>query len=185
MAYIKVIEPVESEGELKRIYNDLLSVRGQIAEVYKVQSLNPESILKHMELYMTLMYGKSPLSRLQREMIAVVVSVSNNCKYCTVHHCEALRKYIKDENILVNLQLDFAKAGLPELESTLCELAWQLTRIPHISNEFLLQKLRGLGLDDRAILDATLIIGYFNFVNRLVLGLGVCIEPEKGKGFNY
>ena len=38
--------------------------------------------------------------------------------------------------------------------------------------------LRDAGFDDRAILDATLTLGYFNFVNRLVLCLGVHLEED-------
>ena len=39
-------------------------------------------------------------------------------------------------------------------------------------------------LSDRAILDASLVVGYFNFVNRMVLALGVKLEKEPG-GYNY
>lgn len=185
MALIKTIQPEESDGELRVIYDGLLAKRGKIAEVLKIQSLNPESIVKHMDLYMTLMFGKSPLSRLQREMIAVVVSVTNQCQYCITHHTEALKKYLKDDSIISSLHRDFAKAALPEVDLALCELAWQLTRIPNISTEMLMEKLRRHGLEDRAILDATLVIGYFNFVNRLVLGLGVKLEADEGRGYNY
>ncbi|MDI1356305.1 MAG: peroxidase-related enzyme [bacterium] len=185
MALIKVIEHEESEGELKVIYDDLVSKRGKLAEVHKIQSLNPESIVKHMDLYMTLMFGKSPLTRTQREMIAVVVSVTNQCDYCVAHHTEALNKYLKNETIISQLKRDFAKAELSAVDLTLCELAWQLTRVPNITTELLMQKLKTLGVEDRAILDATLVIGYFNFVNRLVLGLGVKLEHDAGKGFKY
>lgn len=185
MTLIKVIEHEDSDGELRIIYDNLISKRGKIAEVHKIQSLNPESITRHMDLYMTLMFGKSPLSRLQREMIAVVVSVTNQCHYCITHHTEALKMYLKDDTVIAALHRDFAKASISNLDLLLCELAWQLTRIPNISTEVLIQKLKAQGLDDRAILDATLVIGYFNFVNRLVLGLGVKLEDDKGKGYNY
>ena len=82
MAYIKVIEPHEAKGELNEIYNDLIKSRGKIANVHTIQSLNPKSIVNHMDLYMTLMYGKSPLKRVLREMLGVVVSKANNCEYC-------------------------------------------------------------------------------------------------------
>ncbi len=45
--------------------------------------------------------------------------------------------------------------------------------------------LRAVGLSDAAILDATLVISYFNFVNRIVLSLGVDIEQDSGKGYKY
>ncbi len=45
--------------------------------------------------------------------------------------------------------------------------------------------LKETGLDDRAILDATLVVAYFNFVNRMVLSLGVQLEEQNGEGFRY
>lgn len=78
---------------MKEIYSQLEKQRGQIAEVHKIQSLRPESIVKHMDLYMEIMYSKSKLSRAQREMMAVVVSKTNNCNYCIEHHASALQMY--------------------------------------------------------------------------------------------
>ncbi len=185
MAFIKVIEHTEADGELKVIYDDLVAKRGKLAEVHKIQSLNPESIVKHMELYMTIMFNKSPLSRAQREMIAVVVSVANNCAYCQTHHAEALNHYWKDQKKIDQLKRDFSKVNLSDIDLNLCELAWQLTRIPSVTTETIIAKLKDLGFEDRGILDANLVISYFNFVNRMVLGLGVQIETDKGAGYKY
>lgn len=183
MPFIKVIEHNEAEGELKAIYDDLVSKRGKLAEVHKIQSLNPESIVKHLDLYMTIMFGKSPLSRAQREMIAVVVSVANNCAYCQTHHAHALNHYWKDDLKINNLKRDFSKVDISTLDMLLCELAWQLTRTPNVGTEGVITKLKEQGAEDRAILDATLVIAYFNFVNRLVLGLGVHLETDNGIGY--
>lgn len=185
MPHIRVIEHSEAEGQLKEIYDNLIAKRGKLAEVHKIQSLNPESIVKHMELYMSIMYSKSPLSRAQREMIAVVVSVANNCKYCQIHHAEALNHYWKDQSKIDQLKRDFSKLDLPAIDLLLCEMAWQLTRIPSITTETIILKLKEFGLEDRAILDATLVIAYFNFVNRTVLGLDVKLEQDNGAGYKY
>ncbi len=185
MPHIKVIEHSEAEGQLKEIYDDLVTKRGKLAEVHKIQSLNPESIVKHMELYMTIMFSKSPLSRAQREMIAVVVSVANSCLYCQTHHAEALNNYWKDDSKISQLKRDYSKTELSDIDLNLCELAWQLTRIPSVTTETIISKLKELGLEDRGILDATLVISYFNFVNRMVLGLGVHLEKDKGSGYKY
>lgn len=65
MTYIKVIQHEESEGELKDIYDNLIETRGKLAEVHKIQSLNPKLIINHMDLYMTIMFGKSALKPTQ------------------------------------------------------------------------------------------------------------------------
>ena len=82
MARIRVIKHKEADGRLKEIYDELIKQRGKIADVHTIQSLRPESIVAHMDLYMEIMYTKSELSRAEREMMAVIVSVSNNCEYC-------------------------------------------------------------------------------------------------------
>lgn len=185
MPYINTIQYEEATGRLKEIYDDLIAKRGKLAEVYKIQSLNPESIVAHMSLYMTVIFGQSPLSRTQREMIAVIVSVANDCKYCQMHHSEALNKYWRDEERVNALRRNFNKINLNKADELFCELAWQLSRIPGVSTETILNKLKALGVDDRSILDATLVIAYFNFVNRMVLGLGVEYEASESKGYKY
>ncbi len=186
MAYIEVIQHEEAEGRLKEIYDGLVKKRGKLAEVHKIQSLNPESIMNHMDLYMTVMFGKSPLKRYQREMMAVIVSVSNNCEYCQVHHGHALNYFWKDTGKVALLRDDFLKVDLNEVDMRLCWLAKELTVNPGANNHQSahLEPLKKLGLDDRAILDATLVIAYFNFVNRIVLGLGIELE-EDGQDDGY
>jgi uncharacterized peroxidase-related enzyme len=134
MSRIKVIQPKEAEGSLKEIYTRLEQQRGQIAEVHKIQSLRPESIVKHMDLYMEIMYSKSELSRAQREMMAVVVSGTNNCNYCLAHHASALNKYWKDENKLEDLKEDFLKLELPAEELALCVFSKSPTKNDHTTN---------------------------------------------------
>lgn len=186
MPRIKVIEPGEAGGRLKKIYEDLEQQRGQIAEVHKIQSLRPESIVKHMELYMEIMYSKSDLSRAQREMMAVIVSTVNNCEYCSSHHGSALNFYWKDEDKLCKLKEDFREVALSEQDRALCKFAEEVTLRPQNLNEIdptLI--LKEAGFEDAAILDAGLVVSYFNFVNRMVLSLGIQLEEDKGKNYKY
>ncbi len=185
MANIQVIEPTEADGYLKEVYDQILESRGKIAEVYKIQSLNPRSIIRHMDLYITLMYGKSPLKRPEREMLGVIVSKSNNCEYCVVHHFEALKHYLKDHQKLKKILDNYHKAGLSEREQMLCELAEVMTRIPESKKvHSLIRELKKSGMTERGILDTVMIISYFNFVNRIVLSLDVKLEKDPG-GYKY
>lgn len=186
MSYIEVIGPREAGPELKGIYEELISTRGKLAEVHKIQSLNPETIIWHMELYRGLMFGKSPLKRYQKEMIAVVVSAANNCDYCIRHHGEALRHFWKDEDKVRKLAGDYRSLEMEPRDRVLCELAVHMTLNPSdIKNDSHLIPLRKSGYSDRAILDVTLIISYFNFVNRIVLGLGVEANDDEVTGYRY
>ena len=81
MAWIKMISEEEAEGELKTAYDKLVEPWGGVDNILKIHSLNLRSLWAHYELYQTVMYGRSQITRLQREMIAVVVSAVNKCHY--------------------------------------------------------------------------------------------------------
>lgn len=81
MAWIEMIGEDDAEGDLREQYERLLTPDGTVDHILKIHSLNPPSLAGHYDLYRTLMRGRSPLSRAQREMIAVVVSAVNECHY--------------------------------------------------------------------------------------------------------
>lgn len=186
MARIRVIDEGEADGLLREVYDELTASRGKLAEVHKIQSLNPQSIRDHMALYMTTMFARSPLARAEREMMAVIVSATNGCRYCVAHHAEALAHFWKDRDRVEALSRERAGlAGLSERESLLCRYAQTVTEDPGSDAvDAIVGELRCTGLDDRAILDATLVVSYFNFVNRMVLALGVELEEDAG-GYSY
>ncbi|RUT79404.1 peroxidase-related enzyme [Ancylomarina longa] len=186
MSRIKVIPYPEANGRLKEIYDELIAKRGKLADVHMIQSLRPESIVKHMELYLEIMFSKSELTRSQREMMAVIVSVANQCSYCQIHHAEALNHYWKNEEKIKILKSDFNKLDLSARDKKLCQYADILTKYPEKAVETdITIPLSEAGCSDQAILDASLVVAYFNFVNRLVLALGVTIEHDGGKDFKY
>ncbi|QOR65070.1 peroxidase [Cytobacillus suaedae] len=75
---INMISYEDSEGELRELYERF---NGKMANILKVQSLNPKSLSAHLDYYKVIMFGKSPLTRPVREMIATVVSSTNECFY--------------------------------------------------------------------------------------------------------
>ena len=81
MAWIDIIDEENAEGSLKEQYDQLIEPWGGVDNILKIHSLNPKSLAAHVQLYKTLMYGKSPLRRTDREMIAVVVYAINQCHY--------------------------------------------------------------------------------------------------------
>lgn len=179
MSWIEEISAGDADGELAETYAALIKQRGRVSSILKVQSLNPEALQNHLDLYMTLMFGKSGLSRCEREAVAVVVSASNECGYCVDHHLAALRHFIDDEEIL---NLLVSADGLETLEPRLSNIvrhAEKLTTAPGAMTESDLGELRAVDLTDKDILDLTLVVGYFNFVNRLAVGLGVAHSHDE------
>jgi uncharacterized peroxidase-related enzyme len=71
---------------------------------------------------------------------------------------------------------DWRSAGLGPADEALCRYAEKLTHHQSAAGQKDVDELRSLGLDDRAIHDATQVIGYFNYITRVADGLGV--EPE-------
>jgi uncharacterized peroxidase-related enzyme len=186
MSRIKIIEPEDATGRLKDIYEDLVKKRGKLADVHKIQSLRPESIVFHMDLYLEIMFSKSELSRAEREMMAVVVSAANDCEYCQIHHAQALNHYWKNNERVGKLRIDFEDAGLSSRELVLCSFANLLTVRPEAyADEKYFGPVKKIGLTDKGILDATLVVSYFNFVNRIVLALGLEATEEEMNGYKY
>ena len=182
MAWIKEIDQDDATGDLKVIYDDLVKQRGKLSNIMKVHSLNPGAMQKHLDLYMHLLFGRSGLSRAEREAIAVAVSATNQCGYCVSHHADALSRYEKDPSVGKMIE-DLNFSDLPERSARLLSYASRLTARPGEISEQDIQGLRDVGLSDQDILDANLVTAYFNFVNRIALGLGVSFSAEETEGY--
>lgn len=81
MPWIKVFSLEEASGFLKKQYEAALKRAGRIWHIVSIMSQNPRALKASMDFYSALMFGRSPLSRSQREMLAVVVSAVNHCTY--------------------------------------------------------------------------------------------------------
>ena len=81
MPYINIVSLERATGLLKKQYEAALARAGRIWGIVSIMSPNPRAMKVSMDFYKTLMYGPSPLSRGQREMLAVVVSATNHCVY--------------------------------------------------------------------------------------------------------
>lgn len=66
---------------LRDLYAAARDPKGHVDNILKIHSLHPASLQVHLDFYTLVMYGRSPLSRIQRETIAVVVSALNQCHY--------------------------------------------------------------------------------------------------------
>lgn len=185
MAFIKTIDESESTGELKKIYQELKQKRGKIANILKIHSLLPQTMTDHLQLYAHIMFNKSTIKREDKELIAVIISRLNNCNYCVNHHMEALNYYWKDKVKIKELieTLDYTK--LKPKQKAMLEYAEILTKNPDRINEKMIEKLKQHDITDKELLEINLIISYFNFVNRIALGLNVEFSEEEIKGYNY
>lgn len=81
MARLRLIEEREATGALKREYQAAVDRAGKVFNIVKAMSLNPETLHASMDLYRAVMFGESELARAERELLAVVVSRTNDCHY--------------------------------------------------------------------------------------------------------
>ena len=181
MSWIRTIPEGEATGELAELYRRTGNPDGTVDNVMKIHALNPESLLAHFELYRQAMHRRSPLSRAERELVATVVSLLNGCRYCEHHHAQGLSRLLPEERRpMVERLCAGEEAELSEREAALAEYASKLPLSPEAMTEQDVARLRAAGLDDRAILDLVQCVGYFNYVNRIVTGLGVTLGEGEG-----
>jgi alkylhydroperoxidase family enzyme len=81
LAYVRQIDPDDAEGLVKRHYDAGLKRAGKVFNILRIQSLTPEALDATMVFYTTVMHGKGPLRRWERELLATVVSKINGCVY--------------------------------------------------------------------------------------------------------
>ncbi len=176
MFRINVVEESQAQGPVKEGYEALRAKMGLVPNVMKLFSLWPEALEANMQFFETLMLSSSELENATKEMIALTVSKLNQCHYCVSHHANSLKQYGIQETLAGQVMDDYHSAALDEKTKSLLAFAEKLTRNAYkVTNEDV-QALRGQGWSDRQILEATLVAGFLNFINRVVDGLGAELE---------
>lgn len=185
LAWINTIPEDKATGDLKRTYEHVLRTRGKISNIMRAQSLNPNALRFFLDLYVTLLFGKSGLTRAEREMIATIVSARNGCEYCVTHHGEALAFYLKNDGRLEDFKKGTAPSDLPPRVRALVDYAVKLTSEPGNMSEADIEALRKTGVSDSEILDLALTTAYMNLVTRIANGLGVEHDEQEARGYKY
>ena len=81
MSWIPIIPPDSADDALADAYATVAGGRGEVANILGIHSVHPEAMVTHLRLYQELMFGRSPLTRVERETVAVAVSHANDCFY--------------------------------------------------------------------------------------------------------
>jgi uncharacterized peroxidase-related enzyme len=179
MSWIETIHPDDADDVLTPLYKRVGNPDGTVDNVMRIHSLNPDSLDAHFEVYISAMHRKGPIKRYEREIIGTIVSRANGCSYCVQHHAAGLTRLLKGERIELPESLcQGQETHLTQREKSMASYAIKLTRDAVSMNQKDIEPLREQGLSDREILDLVCIVGYFNYANRIVLGLGVSLEGE-------
>ena len=136
-------------------------------------ALRPHHLARWAAHYDELMLGRSELSALDRELIAVVVSRVNGCAYCLTTHGARLRVLSGDAAWGDSVARDFRRAGLDGRTRGMLEFAVKLTRRPESVSGEDLTRLRRHGFSEDGCWDILETAAMFNFTNRVATGSGV------------
>ena len=138
-----------------------------VPNVLLAYSAHGPKLRNMVNFYNELMFGESPLTKLEREMIAVVVSCANHCYYCLVAHGAAVRELSGDPVLGELLALNYRAATLPPRHRAMLDFAHKLTVAQRDVGEPDRQSLRDAGFSEEAIWDIAEVAAFFNFTNRL------------------
>ena len=140
---------------------------GLIPNVLKAYSHNTEKLNAFTNMYNEIMLAESGLSKLQREMIAVVVSSINKCFYCQVAHGASVRELSKNPELSEELIMNYNIADISDKDKAMLKFSDKMTSSSYKIQEKDRNILREHGFTDADIWDIASVVGFFNMSNRI------------------
>lgn len=162
-----VPDPAGLDDDLRVIWDKCVSKLGFVPNVFSAYSLRPERLRGFMRMYNELMLAPSGLSKLEREMVAVVVSSANRCYYCLVAHGAAVRQLSGDPELGEMMALNYRVAQLDPRQRSMLDFAWKMTTTPWLIEDADRAALRAVGLSQADIFDLAETVAFFNLSNRM------------------
>jgi uncharacterized peroxidase-related enzyme len=157
----------ELSPEMEAYFALCLEKLGFVPNVLRAYAFDNAKLEAFVAISDDLMRAPSGLSRLEREMIAVVVSSANRCFYCLTAHGAAVRQLSEDPVLGEQLVMNYRAADLSLRHRAMLDFAWKLTETPELLGEADRQGLRDAGFGDRDIWDVTAVAGFYNMTNRI------------------
>ena len=140
---------------------------GLVPNVLRAYAFDIDKLNAFTGLYNDLMLADSGLTKLEREMIAVVVSSINRCYYCQVAHGAAVRELSGDPVLGEQMVMNYRTADLSPRQRAMLDFAAKLTESSYRIGEEDRDALRDAGFSDRDIWDIASVAGFFNMTNRI------------------
>ncbi len=178
MSWIPRTAPEAASPELRKVYDRIrgFATSQRVSYIWQVWGAHPAGLESFLNCLRALMDDPAPRTSTQAELVAVVVSATNGCGYCVAHHGPRLARLVGDA-LARDVARDYRTANLAARDRVLLDAAVALTCEPAERTREDVERLREYGFDDLAILKTVELAAYYNGVNRLVLGLGVPLEP--------
>ena len=161
------LPPAPLSPEMQAYFAKCQEKLGFVPNVLKAYAFDNAKLSAFVAMYNDLMLAPSGLSKLEREMIAVVVSSHNRCYYCLVAHGAGVRQLSSDPVLGELMAMNFRAARLSRRERAMLDFAVKLTAEPWLIEEEDREALRRVGFSDRDIWDIAAVAGFFNMSNRV------------------
>ncbi|MGA9868637.1 MAG: peroxidase-related enzyme [Acetobacteraceae bacterium] len=162
-----VPDPAGLDDDLRVIWDKCVSKLGFVPNVFSAYSRRPERLRNFMRMYNEIMLAPSGLSKLEREMVAVVVSSANRCYYCLVAHGAAVRQLSGDAELGEMMALNYRVAELDPRQRAMLDFAWKMTTTPWLIDDADRAALRAAGLAEEDVFDLGETVAFFNLSNRM------------------
>jgi len=175
---LPVTDLEDLDEDLRALFALCTEKLGIVPNVLRAYSLRPQKLRNFVAMYNELMLAPSGLSKLEREMVAVVVSSANRCYYCLVAHGQAVRRLSGDPELGEMLVMNYRVAALDPRQHKMLDFAWKLTTAPETIGEEDRAELRRAGLADEDIFDLAETVAFFNMSNRMASGLDIIPNRE-------
>jgi len=160
-------------------YFDLCDEKlGMVPNVLRAYAFDQAKFDAFTAMYNDLMLGVSGLSKLEREMIAVVVSSINRCWYCQVAHGAAVRQLSGKPELGEAMVMNWRMADLDARQHAMLGFAEKVAKASAEVEEADRQALRDAGFTDRDIWDIASVVGFFSMSNRMASATGMRPNPE-------
>jgi len=140
---------------------------GMVPNVLQAYAFDVDKLNAFTSFYNDLMLASSGLTKLEREMIAVVVSSINRCFYCLTAHGAAVRELSGDAKLGEMMVMNYRVADLDTRTRAMLDFAAQVTVESYTIEEADRQALRNVGFSDRDIWDIANVAAFFNMTNRV------------------
>lgn len=171
------LPPADPLPEATARYFDICQEKlGMVPNVLRAYAFDTVKLNAFTAMYNDLMLGDSALSKLEREMIAVVVSSINRCWYCQVAHGAAVRALSGDPALGEAMVMNWRAATLTDRQRVMLAFAEKATKASAEISEDDRNALRAQGFTDRDIWDIASVVGFFNMSNRVASATGM--EPN-------
>jgi uncharacterized peroxidase-related enzyme len=175
---LPVPDPEMLDEDLRTLFALCREKLGIVSNVLRAYSLRPQKLRNFVAMYNELMLASSGLTKLEREMVAVVVSSANRCYYCLVAHGQAVRRLSSDPELGEMLVMNYRIAPLEPRQRAMLDFAWKLTTTPAAVAEEDRAGLRKVGLAEEDIFDLSETVAFFNMSNRMASGLDIIPNRE-------